>query len=468
MWLARWECARASRITRFPFERDQVRQLMTYTRQLDVLATSAGVIFSNTDRPELETNLIEDLLQQLSNQSDGKPPGSREPERAFAAWTLAHFTSTSSNDPDDPDSQKRVGDQKRAAIHEGFEIITKVLTDSKPASLIRRALKKRAKMSWIQQPVMRPSPSAAAKTVESHSNDENARLSSSRSHVVPTPNQSQQCWPSRRAAVECVCGVHTLYEFQRRVMRLRKDMAKKSTKAQPTKRSVFLAEDTDEVIPPPLETHEVQVKRGVSNTNSNETIQKRPVYLVFNGRNWLPIKPDSLEPAVSTEAELGKVHTVKVYRFEKPEEELVKERIKTDETTDRKAKQSRTSRLEKTDKGEKSDKELVCGELPDHIDVLSEVAKSLRYLTKQKDVLKHFASMGVHHSSSSRWMTVASTCRPLIVSKRCSRCRRRLAPHVWRAALLAARRRSLRSDSADDPDAHADAQVTPLSSSCGI
>ena len=116
---------------------------MTYTRQLDVLATSAGVIFSNTDRPELETNLIEDLLQQLSNQSDGKPPGSREPERAFAAWTLAHFTSTSSNDPDDPDSQKRVayGDQKRVAIHEGFEIITKVLTDSKPASLIRRALK---------------------------------------------------------------------------------------------------------------------------------------------------------------------------------------------------------------------------------------------------------------------------------------------------------------------------------------
>ena len=82
---------------------------MTYTRQLDVLATSAGVIYDNTDRPELEADFIEDLLQQLSSQSDEKRslPGGREPIRSFAAWTLAHFTSTFSNDPFDPSDQKR-------------------------------------------------------------------------------------------------------------------------------------------------------------------------------------------------------------------------------------------------------------------------------------------------------------------------------------------------------------------------
>ena len=89
---------------------------MTYTRQLDVLASSAGVIFNNVDRPDLKDFEIEDLLAQLerretvpSLRTSESAPGAHEPERAFAAWMLAHFTATSEND------------KRRVANHRGFE-----------------------------------------------------------------------------------------------------------------------------------------------------------------------------------------------------------------------------------------------------------------------------------------------------------------------------------------------------------
>ena len=89
---------------------------MTYTRQLDVLASSAGVIFNNVDRPDLKDYEIEDLLTQLerretvpSLRTSDEAPGTHEPERAFAAWMLAHFTATSEND------------KRRVAKHHGFE-----------------------------------------------------------------------------------------------------------------------------------------------------------------------------------------------------------------------------------------------------------------------------------------------------------------------------------------------------------
>ena len=89
---------------------------MAYTRQLDVLASSAGVIFNNVDRPDLKDFEIEDLLAQLerretvpSLRTSESAPGAHEPERAFAAWMLAHFTATSEND------------KRRVANHRGFE-----------------------------------------------------------------------------------------------------------------------------------------------------------------------------------------------------------------------------------------------------------------------------------------------------------------------------------------------------------
>ena len=62
----------------------------------------------------------------------------------------------------------------------------------------------------------------------------------------------------------------------------------------------------------------------MSNTNSNETIQKRPLYIVFK-QQQAPSSETS-EPLVSKEEDLG------VYRqnlqIRKPEEELVKEHIR--------------------------------------------------------------------------------------------------------------------------------------------
>ena len=331
-----------------------IANLMAYTRALDVLGASAGVEYENVDRPELELYQIDDLLMQICDVESPKP-GEREPLRAFAAWTLAHFTETSDVDC------------RHVANQEGFDLISRVLTDTR---LVKRVLS-------IPVMVMSRGVAGDAFVAEKQPAVESAAVDSyitlkllAKALANLALNVENAALVERQvdrlravAGPTVLSALVALYEFKRQLdMVATPDSARSSPRSSPPTSK----------LPPASNLLELGIQR-----DTNE----RPLYLVASGRVWRPVKSKKIRDQRVRVAgdDSGPIRAA----------DLVGMEVRCFKQ------EAAHEALHKWTEIGKDGNEARSGELPGQIDELSEVAKGLCALAKHSSVLAAFGSHGV-------------------------------------------------------------------------